>query len=89
LANLKQSIKRIRQNNRRRIINKINLSIVKNCIKKFLKSLNNNDCSLSLNSYRVMISRIDKSVVKGIFHRNKANRLKSRLTIRLKKVIGM
>lgn len=88
MANLKQSIKRIRQNNKRRLINKMTISIVKTYIKKFLKSLLVNDFSLSLNAYSLATSKIDKSVTKGVFHKNKANRLKSRLFLKLKK-IGM
>lgn len=88
LANLKQSIKRIRQNNKRRIINKINISIVRTYIKKFLKSLLVDNVSLAVESYRLASSKIDKSVTKGIFHKNKANRLKSRLFLKLKK-LGM
>ncbi|HIH2762909.1 MAG TPA: 30S ribosomal protein S20 [Candidatus Azoamicus sp.] len=88
MANLKQSIKRIRQNNKRRLINKMTISIVKTYIKKFLKSLLVNDFSLSLTAYSLATSKIDKSVTKGVFHKNKANRLKSRLFLKLKK-IGM
>ncbi len=88
LANLKQSIKRIRQNNKRRIINKINTSIVRTYIKKFLNSLLSRDTSLILKAYSLASSKIDKSVTKGIFHKNKANRLKSRLFLKIKN-IGM
>ena len=88
MANLKQSIKRIRQNNKRRLINKMTISVVKTYIKKFIKSLLSNDISLALNAYVLATSKIDKSVTKGVFHKNKANRLKSRLFSKLKK-IGM
>lgn len=88
MANLKQSIKRVRQNNKRRIINRINFSIVRTYIKKFLKTLCSNDNVLIFNAYKLSVSKIDKSVKKGIFHKNKANRLKSRLGLKLKK-IGM
>lgn len=89
MANLKQSIKRIRQNNKRKIINKINSSIVKTYIKKFLKVLIIKDSVLAQKAFNIAVSKIDKSVVKGIFHKNKANRLKSRLSFKLKTIIGM
>lgn len=89
MANLKQSIKRVKQNNKRRIINRINLSIVRTYIKKFLKVLSLKDLNLATDAYRLAVSRIDKSVTKGIFHKNKASRLKSRLNFKLKKSLGM
>lgn len=88
MANLKQSIKRIKQNNKRKLINKMTVSIVRTYVKKFLKSLIIKDLAVSLKAYSLATSKIDKSVTKGIFHKNKANRLKSRLFLRLKK-IGM
>ncbi len=89
LANLKQSIKRIKQNNKRRLINRMNFSMVRTYIKKFLKSLELSDVGLCLDYYKNAVSRIDKSVTKGIFHKNKANRLKSRLNLKLKQKTGM
>lgn len=88
MANLKQSIKRIKQNNKRRLINRINFSIVKTYIKKFLKNLNSKENEFIKNLYNLAISKIDKSVSKGIFHKNKASRLKSKLHLKLKN-IGM
>lgn len=83
MANLKQSKKRIRQDIKRKCINKRNLSIVKTYIKTFLKSLELSDLTVMQNKYRSMVSKIDKSVNNGVFHKNKASRLKCRLNAKL------
>lgn len=84
MANLKQSKKRARQDIKKHIINKRNLSIVKTSIKKFLKLVNSNFKELAYTSYTVIVAKIDKCVAKGIFHKNKGSRLKSNLNNKLK-----
>jgi small subunit ribosomal protein S20 len=84
LANLKQSIKRARYNDKRRLINKRNFSIVRTVIKKFLSSINSKDNLVVKNLYKLSCSNIDKCVTKGIFHKNKASRLKHRLNKKFK-----
>ncbi len=83
MANLKQSKKRIRQDIKRKVINKRNLSIVKTYIKTFLKSLELSDLIVMQKKYCSMVSKIDKSVNNGVFHKNKASRLKCRLNAKL------
>lgn len=89
MANLKQSKKRVRQDIKKRLINKSNFSMVRTYIKKFLKLIDIKDFKLASKDYPSLVSKIDKSVCKGIFHKNKASRLKSRLNIKLKSIIGM
>ncbi len=59
-------------------------STMRTSIKVFLKSLENEDKEEAAKSYREAVSKIDQSVRKGLEHRNKAARLKSRLNARLK-----
>jgi len=89
LANLKQSKKRVRQDKKKRFLNKSNLSMVRTYIKKFLKLISIKDFKLASKDYPLLVSKIDKSVCKGIFHKNKADRLKSRLNLKLKSLKGM
>ena len=59
-------------------------STMRTSIKVFLKSLENEDKEEAAKSYREAVSKIDQSARKGLEHRNKAARLKSRLNARLK-----
>lgn len=79
LANLKQSKKRARQDLKKRAFNKINLSIVKNSIKKYLRSIKSGDLNSIFSLYSDVVSKIDKGAAKGVIHKNKASRIKSRL----------
>ena len=84
MANIQQSKKRARQDLKKKIVNRRNLSIVKTSIKKFLKFINNNEYAAAVEFYPFLTAKIDKSVAKGIFHKNKASRLKSRFNKKIK-----
>ncbi len=85
MIRLKQSLKIEKQNHKKRLINKRNLSIVRTYIKKFLKFIDNSDFGSAYKFYPNLVSKIDKSVIKGIFHKNKAARLKRKFNFKLKK----
>lgn len=74
MANKKSSIKRIRQNLKRKMQNKHKNKIVKTMIKKIISTKINNS-SIVNNT----ISKIDKLVKDNIIHKNKASRLKSKI----------
>ena len=59
---------------------------VRTYIKKFQKAIESNDLEASQESYRIACSNIDRSARKGLQHRNKAARLKSRMNARLKEL---
>lgn len=89
MANLKQSKKRIKQDKKKYLRNRRNVSRVKTFIKKFLVVLKSLDNTSLLNDYPILVSEIDKSVRRGVFHKNKANRLKSLFNKKMKVVLGM
>ncbi len=89
MANLKQSKKRIRQDKKRRFINKVYLSMIRISIKKFLKLLYIENFKLASTYYSILTSRIDKGVNKGVCKKNRANRMKKRLNFKLKILKGM
>lgn len=80
MANLKQSKKRVKQDLKKRSFNKINLSIVKNSVKKYLRAIKNGYDGSFFKLYSDVVSKIDKSAAKGVIHKNKAARIKSRLS---------
>lgn len=81
MPNHKSSEKRVRQSEKRRTINRGHRTKVRTYIKKLraaLDSGNNEDIKSVLPE---TISVIDKSVQKGVLHKNAAARYKSRLIV--------
>ena len=80
MANHKSAKKRMRQNEKRREINRSNRSRLRTEIKKLRDAIEASDKKRSLTQLEPTISLIDKMVNKRILHRNTAARYKSRLT---------
>jgi small subunit ribosomal protein S20 len=80
MANHKSAEKRIRQNARRKEINRSNRSKLRTQIKKLRAAIAGNDKTVSGELLNPTVSVIDKAVNKGLIHRNTAARYKSRLT---------
>lgn len=83
MPNHKSAEKRMRQNEKRRRINRSNRSRLRTAIKKLRAALTSGDYQAAQQLLPQTISIIDKSVQKGVIHRNAAARYKSRLTSRL------
>jgi small subunit ribosomal protein S20 len=80
----KQSNKVARTAERKRLRNRLVRRSVKTCMVKVKSSVDAGEESASQKTM-LAISSIDKAVSKGIIHRNKAARLKSRLMKKLNK----
>jgi small subunit ribosomal protein S20 len=80
LANTKSAIKNIRKNERRRAINKARVSTLRTELKKLRTLLKAKDREGAAKELVKTISVIDRSLRKGVLHRNTAARYKSRLT---------
>ena len=80
MPNHKSAEKRVRQNEKRRVINRSNRSKVRTQIKKLRSALGAKDKNASQELLNPTISTIDKAVNKGLLHKNTAARYKSRLT---------
>ena len=80
MANHKSAEKRIRQTERRTIVNRGGRSQLRTEIKKLRAAIDSGDQAEASKLLQGTISLIDKSVQKGILHRNAAARHKSRLT---------
>ena len=82
MPNHKSAEKRVRQSEKRRTINRAHRTKVRTYIKKLRAAL---DGAKGEDIQKVLpetISVIDKSVQKGVLHKNAAARYKSRLTVR-------
>ena len=79
MANMKQQIKRYKNDNRKREKNHSYKSALKTAIKKVLVEVEAGNKEGAVAAYNVAASKLDASVTKGIHHKNYASRQKSRL----------
>ena len=86
LANTAQARKRVRQSEKSRTRNAAQKSNFRTSIKKVLKSLSDKNKDQSNANFKEAMSVMDKLVTKGLIHKNKAARQKSRLN---KKIQGL
>lgn len=86
LANSSQARKRARQGETRRRHNASFKSMVRTCVKKVEASVDEGDQAQASAAYKEAVPVIDRMADKGIIHKNKAARLKSRLNTRVKKL---
>lgn len=80
MANIKQQIKRNRQNEKRKIYNASFKSSMRSSIKEVIVNVNNNDKEKALLSYNNASKKLDKALAKGIVHKNFVARNKSKLS---------
>ncbi|HKR01625.1 MAG TPA: 30S ribosomal protein S20 [Pyrinomonadaceae bacterium] len=83
MPNHKSAEKRVRQNEKRRDINRSNRGRLRTSIRKLRSALSTGDATTVQELLPATISTIDKAVQKGVLHRNAAARYKSRLTARV------
>ena len=82
MPNHKSAEKRVRQSEKRRVINRSHRTKVRTYIKKLRGALDSGSQQEVEQILPEAISVIDKSVQKGVLHANAAARYKSRLTVR-------
>ncbi len=84
MANIKSAIKRARQNIKLRQHNASARSMYRTFIKNVLKAVATGDIEAARAAYTKAQPIIDKAANKGLLHKNKASRIKSRLSARVK-----
>ncbi len=84
MANSVSARKRARQAERHRRHNASLRSHVRTAIKKVLGAIEAGDKSAAEAAYKAVVPALDRSVSKGIMHRNKAARHKSRLNTQVR-----
>ncbi len=77
MANHKSALKRIRSNEKKRVLNRYQHKTTRNAIKALRTSVEKADATAKLSA---VISMIDKLAKRNIIHNNKASNLKSKLT---------
>ncbi|MDG2106133.1 MAG: 30S ribosomal protein S20 [Gammaproteobacteria bacterium] len=86
MANTPQARKRVRQAVKARTRNAAQKSNFRSSIKKVLKSLAEKNKDQSNANFKEAMSIMDKLVIKGLIHKNKAARHKSRLNKHIQKL---
>jgi small subunit ribosomal protein S20 len=84
LANIASAKKRARQSEKRRTRNVAQRSMVRTTIKKVVKAIEAKDKDGAQAAYQAMVPVIDRYATKGLIHKNKAARHKSRLAAHIK-----
>ena len=83
MPNHKSAEKRVRQTERRRVINRSNRARLRTSMKELRGALAKGSDKDAAALLPKTVSEIDKAVQKGVLHRNAAARHKSRLTVRV------
>ncbi|PWY54139.1 30S ribosomal protein S20 [Legionella qingyii] len=84
MANIKSAIKRARQNVKLRQHNASARSMFRTYIKNVIKAVESGDKEAAQAAFTKAQPIIDKAACKGLIHKNKAARIKSRLVARVK-----
>ena len=79
MANIKSAIKRNRQNEKRRLLNRIFRGSARTQVKKAREAISDGDREKAVAEVKGAISKLDRAASKGVIHKNNAARKKSRL----------
>ena len=80
MANVKNAKKKIKQINKTTLAHQQLKSTVKNSIKRTDKAVEKGNKEEAMKNLKLAIKSLDNAKVKGLVHKNKVNREKSRLT---------
>jgi len=84
LANIKSAKKRAIQSEKRRQHNASRRSMTRTSLKKVLSAIASGDKEAAQAAYTATIPLLDRMATKGLIHKNKAARHKSRLAAQIK-----
>ena len=83
MANHKSALKRIRQNNVKRLHNRYYAKTTRNAIKVLRNTVDKEEAA---KLYPEVVSMIDRLAKRNIIHKNKASNLKSKLAVQINKL---
>lgn len=84
MANIKSAQKRIRRNERARLVNKTRLSRIRTFMKKVDLAIESGDQAQAQEALKQMQPELARGQSKGLFHKNNAARKMSRFVARIK-----
>ena len=79
MANHKSAIKRIRQNEKRRLHNRVYRNRARTLVKKARAAIASGDVDQAQEATRIAVRDLDKLASRGVVHKRNAARRKSRL----------
>jgi small subunit ribosomal protein S20 len=88
MPNISSAKKRLRQSLARRTRNRATKSELKTRIRKVLELAKAGDAEKTETEYRTTVKKLDQAAAARIIHPNRASRLKSRISVRLKAAKG-
>ncbi|NIU03055.1 MAG: 30S ribosomal protein S20, partial [Gammaproteobacteria bacterium] len=88
MANIKQARKRARQAVKRRARNASQRSMTRTHIKRVIKAIASGDKAQAQEAYAAAVPIIDRMATRGLLHKNKAARHKSRLNRQIQAMGG-
>ena len=88
MANHVSSLKRTRQTETKTAVNRANKSKLRGSLRTLREAIAKGDAQTLGAAYSATVSVLDKSVQKGILHKNTASRYKARLNARVKAVVA-
>lgn len=84
MANHKSAEKRIRRNERRKVINGNRVGRIRTFVKKVFMAVDAGDKTAAESAYKVAQPEIMRGVAKGLLHKNTAARQMSRMSQKIK-----
>jgi len=87
MANHVSSLKRARQTETKTAANRANRTKFRTALRSLREAITAADKNSIAAAYSATVSVLDKSVQKGVLHKNTASRYKSRLNARVKAVV--
>jgi small subunit ribosomal protein S20 len=87
MANHVSSLKRARQTETKTAINRANKSKLRGTLRAIREAIAAGNKDAITTQYRATVSILDKSVQKGVLHKNTASRYKGRLNARVKAAV--
>ncbi len=86
MAHHKSALKRIRQNDKRRLRNRFHKVRMRTFIKRFRTAVDAGDLDAAKENFDISLRLVNRTRSRGVIHRNTADRTVSRLTKALNKL---
>jgi small subunit ribosomal protein S20 len=79
MPNTSSASKRLRQNEKRRLLNRAARSNMRSTIRRVREAVENNDLEAAKNEFKAAQKKLDRAAANNLIHKNAAARTKSRL----------
>lgn len=86
MPNSDSAAKRMRQNEKARVLNKMRKTELKTIAKKIERAINDGNQDEAQQLFQRFTKRIDQAASRNVLHKNAASRRKSRMALKMQKV---